>query len=48
MFLEAMLDAIWELGPMTDTGWNSYWVADINSTADTSSSGLKTDLSVSL
>ena len=44
MSLEAMLDACWELGQMTDTGWNNYWVADKNSRTDTSSSRLRTDL----
>ena len=28
MFLEAMLDVSWDLGPMTETEWNNNWVAD--------------------
>ena len=45
MSLEAMLDACWELGQMTDTGWNNYWVADKKvGHHHTSSSRLRTDL----
>ena len=48
MFLEAMLDACWELGPMTDTRWNNNRVADKTIRADTPSSRPRTDLRLNI
>ena len=48
MFLEAMLDASGELGPMTENGWNIYRVSNKDSKGDTASTGLRADLQLKI
>ena len=44
MFLEAMLDASGNLGPMTEDGWNIYKKCCKDSKGEIASSGLRTDM----
>ena len=48
MFLEAMLDASGNLGPMTEDGWNIYRKCGKDSKGETASSGYRTDMDLKI